>query len=108
MENDIGAVGTHLLEWAKIRWKDDSPANLLELANALENQELLAELTAMDENMYSARAENWQGARFWREFSKVSAALESSTPKRFKFLAFGKKRDVLEELWPDSSFDKAR
>ncbi len=108
MDNDISAASRHLLAWAKIRWKEDSPANLLELANVLGSGELTDELTAMDESIYSPRTENWQGARFWRVFAKVNRVAKSKRQKRFGLFAFGDKQTVLEDLWPESSIDEAK
>lgn len=78
--NDTRAARKALLEWAAVRWPEDSPRGLDALAQRLA-PEASAVMTAIDSRLYAASPAPWDGDAAWRVLKPVleNAAKEPAT-----------------------------
>jgi hypothetical protein len=66
--NDMSAAARALLEWAAVEWPDDPPRSLGALAARLvQGRE---EVEALEQALYGAGGNAWQGSALWRVFDK--------------------------------------
>ena len=67
-ENNPAAAANALLQWAAARWPADPPRNLGTLMQQLSTG--VNEIQALEQALYSAAGETWQGEALWRAFEK--------------------------------------
>jgi hypothetical protein len=66
--NNPAAAANALLQWAAASWPDDPPRNLGTLMQQLSTG--VNEIQALEQALYSAAGEPWQGEALWRVFEK--------------------------------------
>ena len=67
--NNAEDAAKALLDWAAVLWPIDTPLNLGELAVRLEPEQASA-VRFLDQILYAARSERWQGAPLWKAVKK--------------------------------------
>jgi len=66
--NNPAAAANALLQWAAASWPDDPPRNLGTLMQQLSTG--VNEIQALEQALYSAAGQPWQGEALWRVFEK--------------------------------------
>lgn len=70
-ENNLEATYLSLMKWAKARWPEHPPHNLVALAAHCNQDEAIFALQNMDRTLYSTEQKSWNGNQFFTEISSL-------------------------------------
>ena len=90
LSNNPQQSKTELINWAKGHWPDKPPANIAEIGNRL-NEATQQEIEKLNQALYGATTEDWQGSRLWQQ---LSVAVKTTQKKARK------QEQVLVPLYP--------
>lgn len=102
LDNTVAAQDA-LLQWAKLRWPEHAPNNLIALGQISNSAAFLEALAELDRAIYSGAAHSWRGDALWKEFSKIRKPWIRIKDRPRFWSKFSRPRQRLEELWPSES-----
>jgi len=70
-ENKIEVAYTSLMVWAKARWPEHPPHNLVALASLCKQDDAVSALQNMDRTLYSTEQKSWNGKQFLTEINSL-------------------------------------
>ena len=79
--NDSEITKQALLDWAKIRWEENSPASLGAIAKNC-SPELANAIAKLNDSLYSQNTDAWQGAELWQCFEEELNAMQDVVEKK--------------------------
>ncbi|MCB1776754.1 MAG: protein BatD [Candidatus Competibacteraceae bacterium] len=91
--NDAARIKSALLHWARLRWPENPPRSLLNVAEHINHDEARQALQQFDRWLYRETGETWDGNAFYRQ---ISAIFDMRTDR----IKSGLKGSVLPELYP--------
>lgn len=68
-QNDKYQTKTILLEWALLQWPEKKPSHIAAIIKLITDLTFIHELKLLDEKLYAANDQTWDGKAFWRAFN---------------------------------------
>ncbi len=105
--NDAAAISKAMLDWAAVHWIEQSPRNLIELGQRLNNSVLITLLKDVDKAIYSAGSSTVEGGRLWQSFTAAIQSNRPGTNKPRRLIGFQSHKNKLEQLWPETDSSRS-
>ncbi len=80
LENNPENTGAELINWARIYWPDNPPANLGEIGKRM-GETIQIQIEQLNKALYGHDTRSWQGAALWREISKAAKTKSKTKSK---------------------------